>query len=229
MHIPRRKDGTDKMTGFQFVEFEIGGLGISYVRSKLRDGNKLSEYLLRNIVLEKGKITTYLPQNVTRSSLYEFDSAVLKLPPKEKWRVGKDSIAVPVVGTANYDGERINSILQSRSDSIFLIEDIFADKDSSYLKNLNVKVAFLDKEVIYFANNSDGAPGITKTLQAGNNFYGGAGIISTSQIFNKSPMRLNDHEIDELTRRATHLIIGAYDGDGYLWWTKEGSVGPPPP
>lgn len=214
------------MTQRKIKEYEIRGSGYSYIEDHLKNGNEISELLLRATRLSSGRITTYLPEGINERQLNNFDHAILPLPSQEKWVQAENAILIPVFGTEEYIAERICAFLGNRPNWVFLIEDIIADEGDAFLKNAKKRIAYTNKKVMYYTTGIDDKSETEKILRLADISYGGVGIIAAvpQTISLPLPEQLSKQSLEEISRQVTHMVFEAYDGDGYLWWEKTTEV-----
>lgn len=63
----------------RYREFAVGKEAISYIKDILSNGKTLSKWLLKQVNLEEGRITTFLPESVDIASIKDFGRIVRRV------------------------------------------------------------------------------------------------------------------------------------------------------
>jgi len=75
-----------------FKEITLGIEGIEYIRGNTKDkltldnGKTLSNYILKNVNLEEGYVTTLIPEEVDIKEALKFEMAIIPILPESEWK-----------------------------------------------------------------------------------------------------------------------------------------------
>lgn len=206
-------------------------LTIDYFLNSLKKSNYLSDFLVSVIDFTKGNFFTLLPDSADHEKIYEFSSGgILQQNLIQRGRVGSlpgeyefseiPSITDDLAGLAE-------NFLQKDKENFCLIDDVIRDSDDLFKNNLNLyEIAlFHDKEVYYLIDHFHfNRSLIVHCLRNSKAYWHSLCIFSktlTQDIRNKI---LEDSKIRDICLNAQFLIVGAYDGEGYIFWEREETV-----
>jgi hypothetical protein len=223
-------------------EIELSQKAIDYLRHWLDEGGlTLSKLLLENVDLNKGRITTSLPENADLKKTYEFNNNIVPYPPKSEWKrhVGKDGVGYYVVRRYSFESyciETIHSFLKSEN-SICIMEEYSAVLEGPYEAEFRPKVLTYrgvpsdavfkgkDDEVYHVLRGKNiSEQEIFQTMGVSECPYPPLIChlicLSNNEREFKTGRAVTKSELKALATGTEKLIIGAYDGDAYLVWHK---------
>ena len=207
----------------------LGREAIKYIEETLAEGKTLATYL-RKLDLQKGKVVTFLPSEVTNEEAKQFKWSKLPQPPLEAFsceisKDGKKSLVSPKPDTDSY---LIISIQE------FLIKEghrcIFEDaiREASDLPKLSLTTSYLafNNELYHILSPRElQSASIMDTIKLARNFYPGLiGALTTipkNQNFHFENNKITSKQLKILAELTEKIVIGAYDGEGYLIWSRE--------
>lgn len=219
----------------EYEEILLGKPAFDYLRYWLEEGGlTLSKLVLENVDLNRGIITTALPEYADPNRLYEFNDNIIHLTTKGEWepQIEKDSMDF---STDSYCIEIIRSFLESKN-SICITEEYSAVLEAPY------EAEFRPKVITYRGESSDnifkGKDDEVYHILRGENIS--EQEISKTIYISKAPypplichlMYLSNNnkfttgravtkpELKALSTGTEKLIIAAYDGDAYLVWHR---------
>ncbi len=193
-------------------------------------GKTLSRHLLKALETGKGEVVTYLPQDVTEKEARQFEmGGKLSLPSQESWRycISDDGTVLRMVPTPTMDPylvEEIRAFLVGQERRICIFEDALADSHDPCLARLNTKFITYLSEVyhVLFWHDAD-QERILQTVRRARSwlFIGAMTSLREGSCLDPSNMKLSEEELCALAEDAEGIIVGAYDGEGYLVWIKQ--------
>jgi hypothetical protein len=195
-----------------------------YIQSTIDQANALSSALLKLINFEKGTFFTLLPEDANNERLYEFEAGlILHQNPTENYLInGKEA---SYTKTPKMDGEVAEFILNKlNSDHSLacLFDDVTRHATDKYHMEL-----FRDfgknheMQVYYFINNKYATIElITACLQKSCSFWHSLCILFENTIDFSDNKKISLTEIDAICINIKLIIIGAYDGEGYIFWER---------
>jgi hypothetical protein len=185
--------------------------GFTYFQSNLADTNTLSSMLLELINFKKGEFFTLLPTDVDKSKINEF-------------RLG---------GIARGVRDQISSViwnklhLDNRLCCVF--DDVTSNFEAGYSDPLFNFCGFVYQKEIYYLVDQQIASIelINRCFQNSNAIWHSLCVLTEIDLTerkDKNSKVLNLIDIKQICFCAKLVIIGAYDGEGYICWEKQGNV-----
>ena len=220
-----------------YKEITLGPEAVDYVRDRLVTGKTLAKLLLDRGDLDKGKITAFLPTDADLSKVNNFSrGGVLPAPPLETYHHyttpdGTKTVMAPVPGTSNQLAAMVQEFLNRSDKRIGLFESAVAKPTDGFLSTPNAKdlrVLSFQGNVYYLLKHQDNSEKIEKTLRYAKSFRALGVLVHLSKDkflpFGEDsvPKELTLDELKVLAEETEKMIIGAYDGEGYLIWTRNG-------
>lgn len=190
---------------FMVNKFDFGVEAVSYIKTCLSQGDTLSNFLLK-LPLEDGDVTSYLPDNSTFRDAVGFSTG------------GK----IKKYSAEHILAEYISEYFSRQSMSYALFEAIERPTDP-YLSSINTNYFVYKTEIYYFltagSSNNENIINILRTARA----YPCVGILTTPS--EKKPtfstgQKLTLNDLRMFVTRTEHIIVDAYDGEGYVIWSK---------
>jgi hypothetical protein len=174
-----------------------------YIAEQLQIGLTLSEHLLSMLSIEKGKIWTYVPDGTPQEDAIHLETAYVN----------------NLSGTSEFVYEYL-----TQPYSTAVIEDINARAYDSSAKHFEEDYFIHNNFIFYFLTQSKRSKDyIEQVMQAP---FPYPFVCALSQFASATPIPA-DREIvsesifDNIVRHTTHIIVGAYDGVGYVIWEKQ--------
>lgn len=181
----------------------------SYLRGELTQGGELSQHLLE-LDLEKGVVFTYIPNGFDLSDHGNYSESM-------EFKVGK-RVAHEFEAITS---EAIYEFLDRDSQNVAIFETpwtindpIVAIRDHHY---------FLIRSMVYDILLGSSSIESIKQYLRGAQSYPTMIVLSTNfhfEVFLQN-MELNDKTLKQIIENCDSLIVGAFDGEGFLFWTKQ--------
>jgi hypothetical protein len=210
-------------------EIELGDEGIQYVRQTLGQGRELSKLLLEILDLKSGELKAILPRGTAPDEVNQFLLGG-KLPPTGKattvelWGSRKfQAIEVPNMNNALVS--HIAAYLKSSDIAFCIFENALFSAGAAWLKQTSVQTVTFGSSVYHFlCAGQTGADLIESTLKRAKSVSPPTvGILSRLPqgcILNPQLGRIELAELRKIAEQCEKLVVGAYDGESYLIWSK---------
>lgn len=224
------------MTEQQYQEFVLGPEAITYVREWLQKvGKTLGKALLQGHVLERGCVSTMLPAYVTKERAKAFEAGVHREPPPETHLLvttanGKRWRQVPKPTAEACLVKIIQEFLNTFEGRLCVFEDYPARPTDPWFQRREFQSkVFVFGEEIYHIVDWRTAEEIRTTINAAEAAWPpliGAltSVPQDNRLFCELPMTrfgtLHKEDLKIMAQRTEKIIVGAYDGEGYLVWSK---------
>ncbi|MBN2238480.1 MAG: hypothetical protein JW712_01795 [Dehalococcoidales bacterium] len=216
-----------------YTRLELGREAFDWVKKTLSEGFTLSRFILEKVAIDSGVVITYLPHeaDIERAKT-EFNESVMPLAPKDTWvwlreqPDGKKPVAIPVQTTDSPQLEIIKTSLNNSPNSLFVCEDMMMRWSDKYAQTITHPLWTYEEELYHIIFHND-FPTIGEIRQvishsdsAWQHFVGV--ITSLDPAPSNYVLRkvISDNEINTLVKNTQALLIGAYDNDGYLLWSR---------
>jgi len=189
-----------------------------YTQETLDEANTLSSELLKAISFEDGDFFTLLPPDANRERLYEFKAGVIL--PNQQWIVAENSSSYSVIPTIRDElSELLLKAINSKRDLCYVIDDVNSSLKDENIDSLDVHGLFYREEIYYMLNT----PNISKELlldylNTSNAFWHSLCVLTKTHFSSKE---LDIEKIHTICSNIQLIMVGAYDGEGYIFWEKK--------
>ncbi len=217
------------MTGFR--EIELGAAGQSYLHKSLQHGKHLAKNVLRDVQFAHGRVTTYLPENVTDESAKEFELGG-KLPPiGERHDFDRAGRKWTMEAKPNTDSWLVKDILEFTAENrsgICIFEDLQFSPSSPWLfssKAKDLKWVSCEGQLFYLIPASErDEKVIKKTIRAAHaSWYFLCVMASLPTLPEKQWLvdrSISPAHLKSIAQAAERIVMSAYDGEGYVEWKR---------
>jgi hypothetical protein len=196
-----------------------------YVVDNLRETSTLSERLLKIVDFKNGNFFTLLPEDANLERLYEFEAGeILPQSPVEIQRTSHGEIS-----TYTW----IPTLEEELSDFIFkkiknnkwfcVFDDVIHSSDSKHLKSIRFDGALYNynKQVFYLLNSNNITHDLALTcVKKADSLWHFLCILTEANFNDVNDRQLSLEKLDEICLKAQIIAVGAYDGEGYIFWEK---------
>ncbi len=197
---------------------------LKYFEGELNEVNALSNSLLKIEELKNGKFFTLLPDNANLDKIHDFKiGGILPQLPIEKQIInGKISLFSWISDINKELAELILKKVNSSDNLICVFDDVSGntpiDKNHPCFSD-NYSVFYEDEVYYIIKENNISFNLICDCFRASTSFWHSLAIITKANIntFNKF---LTKEIINEVCLKTELIMVGAYDGEGYVFWEK---------
>jgi hypothetical protein len=186
---------------------DLGAEAQAYLEGELSRGYSLSEVLLHTVRSNIGRVFAYLPAAVDTKHLVDFQNGFL----------------MNANITLDLFADMVQHELQARRDRLFIIESPCSRSDAWLLRRKS-RVKFFGEHVYHICTSIDAPDAIGMAIREA---YSPAWLVSAIVTLGQPlPLLwLDDEELsrDELTtlgNNASHVIVSAWDDEGFIYWAK---------
>lgn len=181
-----------------------------FVEDNLRKGLTLSRQVLTCLDISGGSVVAYLPPDI--------DTSTIKTRLSDEFRFG---YITKLGGTLNCIVEFVKSYLSAESRRIVIFENANASANDPRLDEDGNVLIFGD-EVYYMLSSKDSDEDVRNSIVSANSLWIHIGILtSVPDISDWDPKStLGSADISDLAKRVEHIIVGAFDGEGFLIWSR---------
>jgi len=198
-------------------EIEFGAEGIGYVTKCLELGKTLSKLLLQIRDLNTGRVVTRLPSDLDDATAKDFETGG-KLPPLSP----RTTTLQPVPNTDLLLSEEIQVFLAAGDRNVCIFEDASASPSDPFLHSLDTRYVTFEDEVYHLLCQADkDQDSILATVRRAHSWLF-IGVLTSAPpgvdlcsegVLTKSLLKF-------LAEEARKIVVGAYDGEAYLIWTR---------
>lgn len=181
---------------------------LTYLQDTLEEANELSRVVLEYVDFDKGEFYTQLNQEISTEQLHQF-----------KWGGVGGSVR-------NQVSNIVLEVIEKEKDLICVFDDVGATYLAPYEDPLFLQAGLhYNEEVYYVVTNQQKSKALLDTCF----FASGCGWHSLC-LLSKYPKNLNANmslgELDlaNIATMATCIIVGAYDGEGFVFWEKNSLI-----
>jgi hypothetical protein len=195
-----------------------------YVQDDLDKTNALSSELLNSLAFKDGYFFTLLPDDANLKNIYDFKGGlVLPQYPEEEHIVNDHRSTYSWV--PDIEDEMSHLILKeikSKDDLSCIFDNVSGTaSDIYYIHFSDAHPLFYEKEVYFLLEqNNLSIELVLKCLKASFSFWHSLCVFTTADFTNVSK-NLSLEKINEICLTIELVMIGAYDGEGYVFWEKK--------
>lgn len=212
-----------------YREIQLGGRANAYIREYLARGNTLAMHLLQQQDLGQGEVTTYLPSDISIEEAMRFTTGgkIQVLTRSAHFLEGSDGSmwkVDPIPNTDSYLADVIQAFLEETQDRVCIFEDATSKPNDPVLSPSDERILVLQEEVYYVLfGRSASEEVIRQTIRDANSIWH---FVCAMISFQSSEMsfcerrQITSHELQVLAKGTEKLVVGAYDGEGYLVWSR---------
>ncbi|MCB1106854.1 MAG: hypothetical protein KDK76_02015 [Chlamydiia bacterium] len=202
-------------------------LTFAYFEENLEGSNALCSKLLELINFQNGSFFNLLPTDADLTNQYEFEQGgILPQNPEEEYFIdGKKSTYVRIPTIKNELSAFIFKEISKHSFSC-----IFDDVNTTYKETTETHCPlfksnglYLEREVYYIIQKSNVCvKNIKNCLEESNAIWHSLCVLTRTNFDDIINKKLTHEKLNELCQNAHIIILGAYDGEGYVFWEKTG-------
>jgi hypothetical protein len=190
---------------------------INYFIDHVKCGNFLSEMLIKKINFHNGSFFTLLPDNANLENIYDFpfggilkgSERVYNTPFSNAWSVPNIDIEL---------SEFIHKYLLKNLMNFAVFEHVIAKPEDPRLKINDITIAIFKDQVYYVAFKKTSTDLIEKIVRKTGRVWHFLAVLTQGNI----PSKLTEKDFDTICENLSYVIAGAYDGEGYIIWEKNG-------
>jgi len=185
---------------------------ISCICSCLSRGNHLSSLLL-NLPLQQGRVRTFLPSQVAQERLLKFNVGGLAKRNETEPHL-RDIVA---------------EHLRKPDSPIAIFEDNLAKPGDPVLRTISMPFFTYNDEIYYFLTTRQTTDKlITAAIRRAQSYVFICALTTcgTDDILTfEHGRQITYSNLDALARNATSIVVGAYDGEAYVFWSRVSGLG----
>lgn len=195
---------------------------MKFTRDSLDQVNSLSNELLNAILFQDGSFFTLLPDRSNLERLYEFETGlILPQNPNEEYISNGHKATYSKIPTIRHQLAKliVEEITKSEHLSCLFDDTKRSFSDKVYINLYYTNGIVFQDEIYYLITKQNVSVDlIIEGLRASNSFWHSLGILTTRNFANKDNQIVSLSEFQEIAKKTVLIIIGAYDGEGYIFW-----------
>ena len=190
-----------------------------YLITQLKDGNTLAQILLEKICLDKGRYLALLHPTADKSLIYNFRSGGI-LPQKPLEPVVFREKIYPGRKKADSYQELVWYLQNALTlENCCYFDDQMHRREDLIAKQYKTETLYYNDELYLFLQNSNfSIERSKKIIQHVDAQWYYMNIISEEKP--DESQEISVEKLRKIASSTTHIIIGAYDGEGYIIWEK---------
>ena len=201
------------------VEIRAGLQGDAFLRECLQNGKEMGKRLSRLMDGVSGEVTVLLSSGARAAAGEELTSeramreGAINSRAKDSW---------------SCLSRKVQRFLADSAGNMFVIEDAMAERHHQFMSSSDRQALFLGDSVYWYlsANHQGDMETICDTCFIVGD-WGSIGIMTSwpvrCPIWDRKDMTSSD--LDLLVTNVQRIVVGAYDGEGYLIWYRGGWKG----
>ncbi len=214
------------------AELHLGPEAISYIQERLANGKTLARYLLQRPDLESGTVTTFLPSDVGKEAATQFKwgGKLRRDPATFVYHTEPDGSTTrwePVPDTDPWLALLLQEFLRGTPEGICIFENSSALPRDPWLQSSDLQTLIFGDEVYHFVSHRDAEneKRILETIRGARSwlFYGVATSSPNPGDVSLEAGTIGREFLEVCAQRAEKIVVGAYDGESHLIWSKPAS------
>lgn len=201
------------------VELDVTGKG--FLKNMLASGKELSKLILEQVDFLGGKLYTVLPPPIELDKLYNFNEGGRFKSCEANYSMSP-YLMMEVGNTNHILTKLVYEFLKQTSQGICVFEDAMSLATDAVINNYPNQILTLGESVFYYLSAKEKADhkSIEKVIKTSNSLWHFLCIFTTVdyQIINEHVF--NIYTLVELVNNIQAIIVGVYDGESYLIWSK---------
>lgn len=210
---------TQKLTKY-LLDFQPA---LEYIQDDFENTNALSSELLNSIDFKQGTFFTLLPSDANLKGLYDFKSGGIlpQFPEETQFINGHISTFSWIPNINDEISEWIINQLRSQKNLSCVIDKVTgAPSGALYQYYSEVNPLCYNQEVYFhLSNDTLTKEALLKCMKASTSFWHSLCLLTTANLHNVTKTLTID-KIKEICSGTTLIMVGAYDGEGYIFWEK---------
>lgn len=194
---------------------------LKYVIDDLDKTNTLSDELVKFTNFKNGDFFTLLPEDANLNAMHDFKTGwILPTNPIEAYVVSEQIVRYSIKNSIRVELEPlIINELSSHPYCSCIIDKVTGSADDVYYSTYaDCNPVFYETEVYFLLNkNNISRKTISKCLTASTSFWHSLCLITGAKLANVTK-KLDLEKIKEICTHAELIMVGAYDGEGYVFW-----------
>lgn len=176
----------------------------TYFQYSLADTNALSSSLINLVNFKRGNFFTILPEEVDLREIGKFKCGGIA-------KGVRDQVSSFVIGQL---------LINSKLSCIF--DDVTSTHRLGYNDPLFLSYGLThEKEIYYLVTQKTASTQlINQCFYASNAIWHSLCVLSEINFTNNIEKKLSSKDIEYICLKAHLIIVGAYDGEGYIFWEK---------
>ena len=203
------------------TEIKLGAEALEYIRQSLNDGKQLSRATLTALDIGAGKVSTYLPPGTTALQANKFlTGGKLEIASSES-----PAKAHPIPNTDDILAATLRGHLKSSDSALCIFENALAQAGDPWLRQAQVHSFVCGTDVYHFLTAKDVESDlIESTINTARSIRPPLiGVLTRSERAGSTDSAqgtIKLVELQNLASRAEKLVVGAYDGESFLLWSR---------
>ncbi len=211
-------------------ERSLGPEALEYIRECLAEGKTLARHLLERVDLESGTVTTFLPSDVSKEAASQFRTGgkLERDPETFVYRTAPDGSRVrwePVPNTDPWLVSIVQAFLRAAEGRVCILENALARPSDPGLSRFQSRLLAFEDEVyhVLLSRELEGteiARAIGEARCAYPPLIGVITFLAAEAGLPDEARDITSAQLRVLAERTQKIVVGAYDGEGYLIWSK---------
>jgi hypothetical protein len=194
-------------------------LASQYFIEQLQDGNTLAQILLQYSLLDTGRYFALLQQSADKSLVYNFRFGGI-LPQNPLEPITFRGKIYPGRKKASSHQELVMYLKNAMGSQTYCyFDDQMHRREDVVAKQYKAETLYYNEELYLFLQSANfSTERLEKMIR-----YADAQWYYMSVISEEEPganQEISTEKLQRIASRTTHIVIGAYDGEGYLVWQK---------
>jgi hypothetical protein len=206
---------------------QLGQAGLQYVIDYLKEGRGLAKLLLQRGDLARGHVSTILPDEISEKAALAFEYGLLPEPPPQTHIYyddgGRRWTAVPKPNLEFLSVPTIAAFLRHAPKNACVLEDTNGRPSDPWVSNAETDLILTEDEVYHYlaASPAPAKERILAALRSARDWRFLGILTSTERPLLERREWFTLNEFAALAKNAQQILVGAYDGEGIIFWEQE--------
>ncbi len=199
---------------------------LPYFLEQLKAGNSLSNQVKNELNLKNGSFFTLLPNDIEINKLYEFSlgGIISPIPYGDQAYFIENSSQFfypqQVITMDHELSKFIADFISKKISHYAIVENVISELYDPHINVDNVHIRHYKNEVYYLLNKTNSVDEIYKVIRKSSLSWYFFAILTNIKKTLSSNLPWTKDDFDQICENVQFLVLGAYDGEGYVFWEK---------
>ena len=201
-------------------KYVLGKPAIKYSKEVMADGLTIFKQILEVIDINQGYIYTVLPDGVDINAIKDYDQGGFT----DDYTNRRERVR-PIITVEEHVLESIQSFLSAcNGNPTCVLEEAISHPDDPCMKRVIAPYALYQQEIYYYLTQRSNLESIKEAIKEAHSAYPPL-LASMANLTDEDAAILESGQISlefikRFAEKTEHIIVGAFDLEGYLIWDK---------
>jgi hypothetical protein len=194
-----------------------------YLQDNLSGGYTLCNRLLDLITFSDGHFFTLLPQDANLQNIYRFSCGeILPQYPEREIEVLKRKYIGRAIPTLQDELGMFIFKMINKNKLSCVFDDVVQSPTDPHVELFHSHGLIYNEEIYYLITPKNNVlETVLKCIEESNAIWHSLCILTEANFNEMKDKKLSLEKLDEICLKAQIIVVGAYDGEGYIFWERD--------